>query len=70
MGFGQQNTGFRRLRAALLHADIINLGAEITDPREKATTDFPPPKKTRFPEAAGGRPPPQAGKPLPETIFN
>lgn len=40
-----------------LHANT-NFGAEITDPREKKTSDF---ARKRFPDAAHEQPPPEAG---------
>ncbi|XP_064280200.1 uncharacterized protein LOC135302994 isoform X6 [Passer domesticus] len=55
----QQNAGFRRLRASFLHTTIINLRAEIKDPRAKEIIDS---ARKRFPGAAHGQPPPTAGK--------
>ncbi|XP_063255209.1 uncharacterized protein LOC134551479 [Prinia subflava] len=54
----QQNAGFRRLRASFLHTSIINLRAEIKDPRAKEIIDS---ARKRFPGAAHGQPPPTAG---------
>ncbi|XP_077036494.1 uncharacterized protein LOC143694366 isoform X2 [Agelaius phoeniceus] len=54
----QQNAGFRRLRASFLHTAIINLRAEIKDPRAKEIIDS---ARKRFPGAAHGQPPPTAG---------
>nr|XP_026648883.1 uncharacterized protein LOC113459208 [Zonotrichia albicollis] len=48
----QQNAGFRRLRASFLHTTIINLRAEIKDPRVKEIIDS---ARKRFPGAAHGR---------------
>ncbi|XP_064570959.1 uncharacterized protein LOC135448672 [Zonotrichia leucophrys gambelii] len=48
----QQNAGFRRLRASFLHTTIINLRAEIKDPRAKEIIDS---ARKRFPGAAHGR---------------
>ncbi|XP_064280201.1 uncharacterized protein LOC135302994 isoform X7 [Passer domesticus] len=53
----QQNAGFRRLRASFLHTTIINLRAEIKDPRAKEIIDS---ARKRFPGAAHGQPPPTA----------
>ncbi|XP_040985558.1 uncharacterized protein LOC115350322 isoform X3 [Aquila chrysaetos chrysaetos] len=53
----QQNAGLRRLRARRLRADIISLGAEIADPREKEKIGF---ARKRFPDAAHEQPPPKA----------
>ncbi|XP_032919788.1 uncharacterized protein LOC116998343 isoform X2 [Catharus ustulatus] len=53
----QQNAGFRRLRAGFLHTTIINLRAEIKDPRAKGIIDS---ARKRFPGAAHGQPPPTA----------
>ncbi|XP_064280196.1 uncharacterized protein LOC135302994 isoform X2 [Passer domesticus] len=58
---GQQNAGFRRLRASFLHTTIINLRAEIKDPRAKEIIDS---ARKRFPGAAHGQPPPTAGPAL------
>ncbi|XP_058706765.1 uncharacterized protein LOC131585082 [Poecile atricapillus] len=57
MCFRQQNARFRRLRASFLHTTIINLRAEIKDPRAKEIIDS---ARKRFPGAAHGQPPPTA----------